>query len=45
MVYFEQDIVAHLTSNFLCSIMQAKMEIKIIRENGLDIECSFILSE
>lgn len=45
MVYFEQDIVAHLTSNFLCSIMQAKMEIKIIRENRLDIECSFILSE
>lgn len=45
MAYFEQYIVAQLTSNFLCSIIQAKMEIKIIRENGLDIECSFKLSE
>ena len=45
MAYFEQYIVAQLTSNFLCSIIQAKMEIKIIRENGLDIECAFKLSE
>lgn len=45
MAYFEQYIVAQLTSNVLCSIIQAKMEIKIIRENGLDIECSFKLSE